>query len=95
MMAEFLVPLRKIFESMDTSVSRNEKAQTITASKDGKVVKMTVGKMIAEINGVNYGFDVAPIVLKGRTLVPVRFIAESYGAKVDWDGNKRTVIINS
>ncbi|MDD2402116.1 MAG: stalk domain-containing protein [Clostridia bacterium] len=90
-----LVPLRKIFESMDISVSWDEKVQTIRASKDGKVVKMTVGENIAEINGVNYDFDVAPIVLNGRTLVPVRFIAESYGAKVDWDGDNRTVIINS
>ena len=30
-----------------------------------------------------------------RTLVPVRFIAESFGAKVGWDGNTQTVTVES
>lgn len=34
-----------------------------------------------------------PIILNGRTLVPVRAITEAFGANVNWDGSTQTVII--
>ena len=39
--------------------------------------------------------NVQPIVLDDRTLVPVRFIAESFGAQVSWDGETETVGIEA
>ena len=36
---------------------------------------------------------VQPVVLDGRTLVPVRFIAESFGATVGWEGETQTVTV--
>jgi len=44
-------------------------------------------------NGEKIVLDVPPQIVNGRTLVPARAVAESFGAKVDWDGNTRTVII--
>lgn len=37
--------------------------------------------------------DVSPKVVHNRTLVPIRFIAEEFGLKVDWDQANRTVVI--
>ena len=37
--------------------------------------------------------DVTPYVKNGRTYVPVRFVAESFGCSVGWDSNTSTVII--
>jgi len=37
--------------------------------------------------------EVAPFISQGRTMVPLRIIAESFGAEVDWDNATRTVII--
>ena len=39
--------------------------------------------------------DVPPVILSGRTLVPIRVLAEAFGARVDWDGAAKTVIINA
>lgn len=39
--------------------------------------------------------NVKPVVVEGRTLVPLRFIAESFGAEVDWDGESKTAIIKT
>jgi len=44
-------------------------------------------------NGVAIELDVPPQIVNGRTLVPARAVAESFGAKVDWDGSTRTVTI--
>ncbi len=37
--------------------------------------------------------DVPAKIINGRTLVPVRFISDCFGVKVDWDGNARRVIL--
>ena len=39
--------------------------------------------------------DVAPQIIDGRTMVPVRFIAELFGCEVSWDTNTQSVIIIS
>ncbi|MCL1873995.1 MAG: copper amine oxidase N-terminal domain-containing protein [Clostridiales bacterium] len=39
--------------------------------------------------------DVAPKIVNGRTLVPLRFIAETLGCKVDWDSQSQTVTIEN
>jgi len=38
--------------------------------------------------------DVQPIIVSGRTLVPIRVISETLGAEVKWDGEAKTVLIN-
>lgn len=46
-----------------------------------------------KINGKTQGMEAPAFVLGGRTMVPVRFIAEGLGAKVDWIGESQTVLI--
>ncbi len=38
--------------------------------------------------------EVTPLSKEGRSLVPVRFVAESLGAKVDWEGKSSTITIS-
>ena len=44
------------------------------------------------VNGNKIEFDVAPQIINGRTMVPVRGIFEALNAVVEWDGNTQTVI---
>ncbi len=90
-----LVPLRAIFESIGASVDWNQSTRTATGVKDGKEIVLQLGNKFATINGANVELDVAAKVINGSTLVPTRFVAESLGAKVDWDGNTRSVLIDS
>ena len=54
---------------------------------------MQIGKKSATVNGKEVVLDVAPFIVNGRTLVPIRFISETFGAQVNWDGNTKTVTI--
>ena len=45
------------------------------------------------IDGREIEPSVSPMIVKDRTIVPVRFIAEELGADVIWDGESRTVLI--
>jgi len=45
------------------------------------------------LNKVQKSFDVTPVIVEGRTLVPIRLISESFGADVDWDDLTKTVTV--
>ena len=57
------------------------------------VVRMTLGQTTYTVGGVQKTMDVAPIIRQSRTMLPVRYVAEALGAKVDWDGKTSTAII--
>ncbi|WP_421616974.1 copper amine oxidase N-terminal domain-containing protein [Brevibacillus sp. TJ4] len=89
-----LVPLRAIFESLGARVEWDEATQTVTAYKDGNVIQLTIGSKIAYKNGERIVLDVPAQLLNGdTTLVPVRFVSEALGAKVQWDPYSRSVVI--
>lgn len=90
-----LVPFRAIFEAFGTQVSWDGETKTASAEKDGMSIKLVVNSNKAFVNNEEKELDVAPFALNGRTLVPVRFISETLGAKVSWDGENRMVNIET
>lgn len=90
-----LVPLRAIFEKLGADVNWDEETQTVTAAKDGTMVSLTIDNTEASKNGETITLDTPAKVIGGRTLVPVRFIADCFGVGVDWDGVMQKVILTS
>ena len=90
-----MVPIRAIFEALGYTLDWNGDTQTATATNGSNTIKVTVGSNTIFYTGGTYNCDVAPINRSGRILVPVRAIAECAGCTVDWDGETKTVIINS
>jgi hypothetical protein len=52
-----------------------------------------IGKPYVYINGIMIKMEVAPFIEGGRTFVPVRYIAEPFGAQVIWNGNEKKVTL--
>ncbi len=52
------------------------------------------GEISVVLNGRKIEFDVPPIIENGRTLVPIRKIAEALGAQVGWDPSGYVTISN-
>lgn len=48
------------------------------------VLVLTIGADIVSVNGMATSIDAAPEIVASRTFVPIRFIAESFGATVEW-----------
>lgn len=88
-----LVPFRAISEALGAEVTWDEANQVVTAKKNNTTIKLTIGDRVAFINSGSVLLDVPPQIIDNRTLIPIRFISESFGAKVDWDGSTRTVSI--
>jgi hypothetical protein len=87
------VPLRSIFERLGASVVYAN--GQINATGKGRTVSLTIGSTQATVDGQPTTLDVAPFVIGSRTLVPLRFIAQSLGATVNWNDSTSTVTINS
>ena len=90
-----MVPLRKIFESMGAEVDWDDSTRTAFAEKNTRFVEAQIDNHEMKINGFGKMLDTAPMLLGGRTLVPARFVAEAFGAVVDWDDATSTVSITS
>lgn len=55
------------------------------AEKKPTIIELYINKTEHRVNGVSVKSDSAPFIERGRTMVPLRFIAESFGFEVDWD----------
>ena len=88
-----LVPLRVIFEALGAWVDWNGDTQTVTARKDDITISLQIGSNTLIKNGSYITLDVPAQLVNSRTLVPVRAVAESFGAEVEWDGESNAVYI--
>ncbi len=95
-----MIPFRYVANTFGADVNYIEEngEKIVTAKLPGKDLKLVIGNPVATLTEDGkeklVGFDVAPLIVpEGRTLVPVRLIAESFGCSVGWNPDKRQVII--
>ncbi|MEG6615417.1 stalk domain-containing protein [Peptococcaceae bacterium 1198_IL3148] len=90
-----LVPLRAIFQSLGAEVNWDGPTQTVNAVKGQTTIKLQIGSKTAYKNGQAVALQVPGKVVNGNTMVPLRFVSESLGANVVWDGASQTITITS
>lgn len=80
------VPFRAIFEKMGAEIKWDAATQTITATRGDKTIKLTIGSTTAYVNNSASTIQ-APYIDPefNRTLVPLRFVGEAFGATVNYD----------
>ncbi|MDQ0274005.1 hypothetical protein J2S72_000001 [Peptoniphilus koenoeneniae] len=85
-----MVPLRVVSENMGFKVDWKSETQEITMTNSGlgRNLNLQIGNTKASLNGKEINIDqtgiIAPIIRGDRTYVPLRFIAENMGYKVDY-----------
>ena len=104
-----VVPIRAIVEALGGSIEWEAKTRSITITLNEKqlppappvhtiYIVMQIDNPVASVNGEKRWIDsknhsVKPVIINDRTMVPLRFVAESLGCKVEWDGVKKTITI--
>jgi len=59
-----------------------------------KKIELQIGSQDMYVNGQKKKMDVVPVIIENRTFVPIRWISESLGAQVGWDGVERKVTVS-
>ncbi|TDF94116.1 stalk domain-containing protein [Paenibacillus piri] len=89
------VPFRPIFEKLGLKITWLGDSKTIIGEKEGVSIQIHIDELNAEVNGQPVQLTEPPKLISGTTFVPLRFVAESVGSKVEWDGSSRMVTIKS
>ncbi len=88
-----LVPLRAIAEALGADVNWDPEYKQVTVRLNGTTILLTIGSPIALVNDSLTYIDTTPIISNGRTMVPLRFIAETLNAEVSWNPDSKTIDI--
>lgn len=88
-----LLPVRAFVEGIGGTVNWDEETQTATLTYNGDEIRLTINSTTAYLNNEAKTLDVTPVIINDRTMLPIRFIAESFGFAVDWTQETQTVTI--
>ncbi len=94
-----LLPIRFIAEPLGGALGWDTAQQKAIVAMGTKEVELWIGQNRARVNGVyqyidSYNHNVVPIIVPpGRTMLPLRFIAETLGCRVDWNGATQEVTV--
>ncbi|MCH5186163.1 MAG: linear amide C-N hydrolase [Oscillospiraceae bacterium] len=88
-----LLPVRSLTESMGGTVSWNGEKQEVTLEYGEDEIRLVIDSADAYLNDEAQTLDTPPTIINDRTMLPVRFIAESFGFTVDWDGERQMITI--
>lgn len=88
-----MIPVRGVFQRMGATVEWLPETKEIAIEKDQLSIMLQVNNKTAVVNGIPHTLTVAPLIHEGTTYLPLRFVAEALGAKVDWDAGTNTASI--
>lgn len=89
-----MVPFRFIGEALGATVGWESQSKKITYRLGEVNIAFQVGQAWVEVNGQRRQLEVAPQLVGGTTMVPLRVVAEYLGAAVSWDGTKKEITIS-
>lgn len=89
-----MVPFRFVAEALDAKVSWDQFEKMVTIVKGDITIYLWIGKTYSIVSGNMVTLSSPPVLRNGKTFVPMRFISESLGAKVDWEPLTQTVTVS-
>ena len=90
-----MVPFRPLFESLGADVEYDLIHKQVTAEKENIRFELMIGEKVAKRNGAEIRMEVAPVLIKGTTFVPLRFVAEALDADVDFNAVDQIITITT
>lgn len=88
------VPVRAVVEALGGTADWNANTKTAILENGEDHIELTIGSKTAVLNGEEKQLDTAPVIIDGRTMLPLRFIAEGFGFEADWDAAAKTIYVS-
>lgn len=80
-----LIPVRAIMNGLGAKVDWNAEIKTVTIMRDGKEIILKLDTNEVLVNGETVTIDCPAQLISNRTFVPLRFVAQTLGEKVNYD----------
>lgn len=90
-----ILPIRALIEELKGTVKWDEKTKGVLIDLNTKKINLVINSKKAVVNGEDKNLDVPPMIIKNRTMVPLRFIIENLGFNVQWEEDSKKIIINN
>ena len=88
-----LLPVRAVIEEFGGNVNWNSDTKEVSLTHNENEIVLTINSTQASINSSVQNLDTAPVIINNRTMLPIRFIAESFGFDVECNQNNKTITI--
>ena len=88
-----LVPIRAIIEGIGGTIGWDQTERRVDISYKSNIIKLWLDNKNGEVNGESKQLDVPPMSINNRTMMPVRFVSENLGMKVEWNQSTRTIVL--
>lgn len=88
-----LLPIRALAETIGGTVNWNDSENKVVIRTHTKLLELHINSKNATVNGQPTLMDVAPCIINDRTMLPLRFVAENLGWKIDWNDAKEEITI--
>lgn len=89
-----LVPAREVFEQLGAQVAWDNDKRQVKIVYENNNVLLTINDKIAVVNDNQLNMNVPAKIINDKTMIPLRFAAESVGLDVGWDSKTRVASIN-
>ncbi|MDO3409524.1 family 10 glycosylhydrolase [Saccharibacillus sp. CPCC 101409] len=86
-----LVPIRLVSENLGAEIGWSKTDKTVSINEGGTLLSLPLGSKTAYVNGNPVDLGAPVTMLKGRIMVPLRFISEGLGLTVNWDQSSRII----
>jgi hypothetical protein len=70
---------------MNIDVSWDNQTRAVNGTDGSTTVRLQIDNCTAYRNNIPMALDVAPQIVEGRTLIPLRFFSEAFNCQVGWD----------
>ena len=95
-----MLPVRAVADALSANAATvlwNGETQTVTIAFGARIISMTIGSKVMNINGVEIGMNAAPELVNNRTFLPLRDLGYALGltdADIAWDDATKTATLN-
>ncbi|WP_426448257.1 NlpC/P60 family protein [Paenibacillus sp. S-38] len=90
------IPLRALTEELGYRIGWEKDGDVVkvTLKNSSQTIALQTGSRKAEVDGKSVQLDSAVQFLNGSVYLPLRFVSETFGYRIQWDADNRIAIIN-
>ncbi|WP_209659908.1 copper amine oxidase N-terminal domain-containing protein [Acetoanaerobium pronyense] len=90
-----MVPISLISNALGYSIEWIPESQMANIWNDDNDMSIQVGNKRMVVNLISHNMDTEPIIINGRTMIPLGAVATALGADISWDNDTKSVIVNT